>query len=208
MSSRLSVLPTQELIDRLAERIEQAYALRHPGWKRECSTSRIWSVAAHNLLQAHQEDDAVPLDPELFVASQPITAEFANPWLDVAPPEAVQRYRRRIRQIIRGLRAELRREVAFAERTVKRGQALQLVLLTKNARLSPLGRYIVACRAGRNDLASRFQRQAADQHRSCPLYRPASIAFIAADEYPVLDSASDLGPMRTGRAVSYETSLN
>jgi hypothetical protein len=179
------VLPTYEVLDHLADRIEQAYALRRPSWLRGCSTSRVWYTAALRLWEAHTGDpDRVPLDPELFVASQPISAPFSDPWTELAHPESARRYRAAVRRIVRQLRAELKRELVAAERSIREGHEIGGVLGRKNHRLSSLGSYILARRAGRDDLAERFAAAAASQHRSCPLYRSASLAFIPAEFYP------------------------
>jgi hypothetical protein len=179
------VLPTHEVVDHLAERIEQAYGLRRPRWLRGCSTSRVWHTAALRLWEAHACDPArIPLDPELFVACQPISAPLSAPWTELAHPESGRRYRSGVRRIIRQLRAELRRELVTAERAIRSGGEIGSVLSRKNRRLSSLGSYILAQRAGRNDLAERHAGAAAAQHRSCPLYRTASLAFIPAELYP------------------------
>ena len=179
------MLPTYEVLDHLAGRIEQAYALRRPRWLRGCSTSRVWYTAALRLWEAHTGDPVrVPLDPELFVASQPISAPFSDPWTELAHPESARRYRTAVRRIVRQLRAELKRELVAAERSIREGHEIGGVLGRKNHRLSSLGSYILARRAGRDDLAERFAAAAASQHRSCPLYRSASLAFIPAEFYP------------------------
>jgi hypothetical protein len=185
------VLPTQETIDGLADRIERAYSLRRPHWFRGGSTRRVWSAAALRLLQAHLEDPRLPLDSELFVASQPITGSLSDPWTELVQPEAARRYRLQIHRIIRRLRSELRREVALAERSIRQNQAADYTSLARNRRLSPLGCYIAAQRAGRFDLARRFVAAAADQHRSCPLYEAASVDLLPAEHYPVIDAPAE-----------------
>jgi hypothetical protein len=184
------VLPTQEVIDRLADRIERAYSLRRTAWWRGCSTRRVWSEAALRLWQVHMEDPQLPLDSELYVASQPISAPLADPWTELAQPEAGRRYRSQVRRIVRRLRFELSREVRLAERMIRKGRDLESALQASNSRLSPLGCYIAAQRLGRADLVVNFAVAAADQHRSCPLYRTASLALIAAELYPTSSPAA------------------
>jgi hypothetical protein len=93
------------------------------------------------------------------------------------------------------LRAELKREIRLAERLIRRGAGIGEVLNRSSERLSPLGRLFVAKRAGRFDLAERFAAAAAAQHRSCPLYRPASLALIPAEYYPDLSRVAAMeGP--------------
>jgi hypothetical protein len=178
------VLPSQGVLGKLSRRIEQAYGLRRPDWRGGCSTSRLWSAAAERLWAAHASDPAeIPLDAELFVAAQPIAAPFADPWSELAQPEAARRYRSQVRRIVRRLRAELKREVARAEASIGCGRELGEVL-NANGRISPIGCFIVATRAGRGDLAANFVAAASAQHRACPLYRRASLSLLASDLYP------------------------
>ena len=102
----VTVLTTQASLDGLAERIERAYRRRHSGWFRGCSTERVWSAAAAILVQLHQEDPTLPLDPELYVAVQPIAAPgaaFDDPWVGLTQAAAARRYRKRVREMVRGL---------------------------------------------------------------------------------------------------------
>jgi hypothetical protein len=202
------VLPTQEVLDQLAARVERAYGLRRPRWWRGCSTSRVWYAAALRLWEAHAADPQhVPLDAELYVASQPIAVPLSDPWTELAQPEAARRYRSAVRRIVRQLRAELRREINLAERLIRRGAGISALFRRKSNRLSPLGCFMVALRAGRPDVAQRFAAAAAAQHRSCPLYRTASLSLIPADFYPhdSLAVATD-GPPTRARAQSEYTS--
>ena len=178
------MLPSQEVIDRLAARIERAFTLRSSTWYRGCSTPRVWSAGAMILLQVSIEDPEIPVDPELFVASQPIHKPFADPWNTLAMNSAGQRYRLRVRRIIRQLRLELKREVRRAEGLVSRGRPLAAVVHARDSRLSPLGLYITAQRAGRPDLAERLRFGAVEQHNCCPLYRAASLPLLPAELYP------------------------
>ena len=181
------MLPTQKTIDRLAERLERAFTIRHTPWYRGCSTPRLWSAAATRLWQVHREDKRIPLDPELFIASQPLSESFVDPWLVLAHHDAGRRYKKQVRSIIRQLRAELRREVSRAETQVRGGKQLTTVLLSPDQRLSPLGRFIMAHRAGRLELAERFRSGAIEQHHCCPLYRAACRHFLAPEFYPIDD---------------------
>jgi hypothetical protein len=197
------VLPTHEVLDQLAGRIEQAYALRKPRWFRGCSTSRVWYTAGLRLWEAHAGDpDRIPLDPELFVASQPISTPLSAPWTEIAHPESGRRYRSAVRRIVRQLRLELRRELIAAGRSIREGREIESVLGRKNGRLSSLGAYILARRAGRDDLAERFAAGAAAQHRSCPLYRTASLAFIPAEFYPDENLVLEPGEQSSHRVIA------
>jgi hypothetical protein len=179
------VLPSQREIDCLADRIENAFNLRYPEWYRGCSTARVWSSAAMVLWQAHRENAEVPLDPELFVASQPLQEEIVDPWSILARSEAGLRYKSRVRRIIRLLRAELRREIRRVVREVRDGAALASILTRNDPRLSPLGLFISAHRFGRPDLAARVESRAALQHERCPLYRWACLPLLSAELYPL-----------------------
>ncbi len=148
---------------------------------------RVWTAAAQLLVQLHGEDPAIPIDPELFVASQSLKPGVGDAWSDLTSAAAGEAYRRRVRGIVRQLERELRREITRAERSILSGRPIDEVLGERDARLSALGRYLVAARAGRMDLAVKFEEGAAAQHRSCPLYRPASLAFLPADRYPAAD---------------------
>ena len=185
LSRSYKVLPTQETLDRLADRIERAFTLRCSNWYRGCSTPRIWSAAATILWGAHSEDPTIPLDPELFVASQALTASFADPWSSLARPEAGHRYKHRVQRIIRGLRNELKREIRLTENLLRQGRAWDLIIGSRDSRLSPLGLYIAAHRNARADLAGRLRRSAIEQHNCCPLYRSACMAFLTAELYPM-----------------------
>ncbi len=203
------MIPTQEVLDHLAGRVERAYALRRPHWWRGCSTQRVWSAAALRLWDVHAQDPLrVPLDAELFVASQPISVTFADPWTELAQPEAARRYRSRVRRIVHQLGSELGREVHRAERLIRRGGEMSAVLSLQDARLSPLSCFIVAQRAGRAELAVRFAAAAAAQDRSCPLYRSASLALIPADFYPDRSLAAEHQTQKAPHGEKVLLSLN
>lgn len=183
----VNVFATQTAIDILAKRIEQAYALRQPRWYSGCSAPGVWMAAAAMLYRVHREDPSIPLDPELYVASQSVAATLPDPWAEIAQSSSARRYRRRVRRIIWTLRCELRAEIRLARRKIDRGGNIAKVLLSKNELLSPLSRFIVARKAGRDDLAERLRPEAEDQHRICPLYRQASCVLLPSAFYPVPD---------------------
>ena len=93
--------------------------MRRAGWDRGCSTRRVWAAAAMCLWQAHADDPTLPLDSELFVASQSITGSLGDPWSELTQPDAGRRYRSQVRRIVERLRAELSREVQLAERRME-----------------------------------------------------------------------------------------
>ena len=203
------MLPTQEQLQALAGRIEEAYSLRRPRWWRGCSTARVWFAAADRLWEAHDDNPSrVPLDPELFVSSQPISLPLSDPWSELAQPEAVIRYRARVGEIIKLLTAELKREIRRAERAIRRGERIRSIVNLENRRLSPLGCYLVAQRFGRSDLAESVQHAAASQQRSCPLYRTASLAFIPAEHVlaatPDFEHDQDAGLRPTKKSLAIQ----
>jgi len=179
------LLTTQDRIDELTTRIEKAYRLRCPQWHGGCSSSRVWAVAVARLLEANHDDPALPVDPELYVASQVLSFPIADPWTELTGTESVRRYRDRINTIVRGLHAELSGEVRIAERRITAGQTVAQVLGAKTGRISPLGRYVVAIRASRERLAKKFLEAARKQIEACPLYREAFLGLISAADFPV-----------------------
>jgi hypothetical protein len=172
------------MISNLADRIEQAYLRRYPDWTPARTTPGVWGAAAAGLLMLHRNAPTMPLDPELFVAVQPPRA-WADPWADLAQEPALKRYRRHVRRIITQLRNEIRDEVRTAERRVRRGSPLAAVLADSGRAISALGRYVIARRAGHDDLAERLRPEAERQHRSCPLYEQACRSLLPNDAYPL-----------------------
>lgn len=201
------MLPTQEIIDHLADRIERAYSLRRSGWYRGCSTRRVWSAAALCLWQAKENDPTLPLDSELFVASQPLDNPACDPWTELAQPEAGRRYRRQVRRIVSRLRAELAREVKRAERRMEDPQ-VDPSALARDPRLSPLGCYIAAHRVGRIDWACYFATAAARQHHACPLYQVATLALLPADLYPLAEPLLHEKPVAERRRFTNSIVMN
>ena len=131
------MVPTCETTQGLAERIERAYLRGRPRWRQGCSNPRVWLVAAANLVRLHREDPAIPVDPELFVASQPAAAPLDDPWQVLTQPASARRYLRRVRRIVRTLREELRREVRRGEGRLRHGACVESVLEAGTDRISP-----------------------------------------------------------------------
>lgn len=180
------MLQTSRVVEQVADRIERAYLRRRPEWRQASLDPRLWSAAAAVLLDAHGREDWVPVDPELFVASQFPVSVSSDPWSELTRASSRRRYVSQVRRIVRGLRRELREELRRGEGALRRGEALEVVLLGPSRHLTPLGRYLLACRYNRQDLADRFRPEARDQHWACPLYRAASRGLIADDTYPVV----------------------
>jgi hypothetical protein len=204
----VTVLATQAALEVLAERIERAYRLRRSGWYRGCSSAGVWSTAAAILVQLHQDDTTLPVDPELYVAVQPVGGPFDDPWVGLTQRSATKRYRTRVRAMIRALRSELRAEVRYAERRIARGEALENVLKTPSKRLSPLGCYIIAHRGDCPALGERFRLGAVEQHRCCPLYRAASLQLIPLELYPGRERSPEEELVATTRQRSPQFDLN
>jgi hypothetical protein len=178
------VFPSQETIIGLADRLEQAYLRRYPDWSPARTSRGIWTAAAAALSMLHRNVPSVPVDPELFVAVQPARA-WADPWADLVQDSALRRYRRHVRRIVAQLRDEIRDEVRAAERRVRRGSTLAAVLADSGGRFSALGRYVLARRAGQDELAERLRPEAERQHRSCPLYQQACRSLLPSGAYPL-----------------------
>jgi hypothetical protein len=183
-NDEVTVLPSQEMISSLAERIEQAFRRRYPDWTTVRTSSGVWGAAASGLLMLHRNIPSVPLDPEMFVAVQPLRT-WADPWADLAQESALRRYRRHVRRIVSQLRSEIREEVRSAERKLRGGTSLTSVLSDSSGRISALGRYVIARRAGQDELAERLRPEAERQHRSCPLYRQACRFLLPDNTYPI-----------------------
>jgi hypothetical protein len=178
----------RDTIANLAERIERAYRLRHsPTYQHRPEDDRVFVGAAAVLIRLHQLDSTMPLDPELFVASQTVTSAHPNPERDLIRPEAFERFRLRVRRIIRGLHKELAQELKWLQAQLEMGLTLEQALALPTTRMTPMGRYIAAHRAGCLDLAETFRQDAHRQHLACPLYRHACTPFLPKGSYPVED---------------------
>ncbi len=178
------MIHTQEMVGNLATRIEAAFLRRYPDWSSAMTSDGVWEAAASGLLQLHSNFPWVPLDAELFVAVHPLRA-WGDPWADLTEESAFRRYRLHVKRIIIQLRSEIKLEVRLAERKVRRGSPLLKVLSDYGGELSALGRYVIARRAGRDDLAERLRPEAERQHRSCPLYQQACTSMLPSNAYPV-----------------------
>lgn len=198
----VTVQTTNRTLEHVADRIEQAYLRRRPEWRTASLDRRLWSSAATMLMTANSQDDWVPLDPELFVAAQLRAGLVSDPWMDLTRPRARLRYVARIKRIVAGLRKELRQEVRRAEAAVRRGDPLEVVLMSPSRSLTALSRYAVAIRHGRRDLADLFRDEGRAQHAACPLYRQASRDVIPEDDYPVGSMFPELSGSPTARSYS------
>jgi hypothetical protein len=178
---------TIHAIDELSGRIQRAYERQRPLWLPKDHTTHVWSAAASRLLEARQADTSLPLDPELFVASQPCSGLLADPWRELTQTVAIRRYRVRVRRIVMSLRRELVSELRWSRERLRNGDPIEVVLTARNPSLSALGRFLVASRAGRRDLADIYRLDAQAMHRTCPLYRQACNGLLPQNDYPVFD---------------------
>jgi hypothetical protein len=201
----LQILPG---IEEVADRIARAYLRRRPEWRGVGVPARVWADAAAALIELHRSDPAMPLDPELYVAAQPPAVPLADPWVELTRAASARRYRCRVRQIVRSLRRELRDELRRAEQRLDRGADLEAILFGHDRSLSALGRYIVAHRAHRPDLAERLRAAAQEQHRACPLYRSACRGLLAPGSYPVVDLLPGVEARRRPVGVAPSFSVN
>ncbi len=181
------MVPIRSATQELADRIERSYRRSRPRWRLDTSNPGVWAHVASTLLGLHDQDPDVPVDPELFVASQPPASPLDDPWMVLAQDASAGRYLTQVRRILRGLRRELRGEVRRAEARASLGVPLEAILRAGATRISPLGRIILAHRAGRSDLAQPWHAAATRQHQSCPLYRQACRGILHDDDYPAIN---------------------
>jgi hypothetical protein len=164
----------------------------------------VWSASASALIEAHWANPHLPLDPELFVISQPQCPAIADPWGDLVGPSAVKRYRRRVARIVRRLRSELRAELRLVRLRSARGVELESQVVQGGRGLSPLGRYVAAIRLGRPDLAPLLRDDALRQHDGCPLYQLACRGLLPDDLYPaIVGTPTPLAPLPVGACVGW-----
>jgi hypothetical protein len=144
-------------------------------------------MVANRLLEIHRADSSIPLDPELYVAAQGSRRRWSDPWHDLAGEAPARRFRQSVRKIVTQLKKELRGELRYAMDLASHGRSLEAIMRSPSASISPLGRYILAHRAGRGDLKEELLAAASEQHRACPLYRQACAELLSGPDYPVPD---------------------
>ncbi len=176
------------LVVRLADRIRCAYLRRYASHAAPCVSWGVWNAAAGLLLDLHRADPSIPLDPELFVAAQVPEPGLVDPWSLLTSRRAERAYRQRILHIVNQLRREIQAEIRLGRRRLRSGVELDALFAEGRRKISPLGYFALAVRAGRPDLAQRFRGAAHAQHQACPLYRQAVAGLIPADLYPGEDA--------------------
>lgn len=187
--------------DQIAQRIEQAYLRRRPEWRMASVDRHLWASAARVLIAASEGSAAIPVDPELFVASQVRAGLISDPWMDLTHPRAGRRYVANVQRMVRRLRNELREELERVDDLLTTGKTLERILRTPSRKLSPLGRYVVAIRQGRTDLAKGFRGEAREQMTVCPLYQAALVDLITPEDSPL--SGRSASPSRSPDATNF-----
>ena len=102
-----------------------------------CAWTLDFVAATAVLMDAHRREPWVPVDPELFVMCQVLGSDASDPWSELTVASSRRRYVARVRRIIRGLRGELHKELRRIESALRRGEALEVILLGPSRRLAP-----------------------------------------------------------------------
>ena len=168
----------------IAIRMEAAFAKRVVGIDiHQNPTPDTWMRCSSALIRFHHEEPRYPLDPELFIAvladhgkQHQIRAEM----IDLI----IKLYAKVVRRMIRRLENELSEELQWLESSSDRGLPLEHLVLSPSRKLTPLSRYIHACRKNRSELAGRLISEVIKQHELCPLYREASHKWLPSLTYP------------------------
>lgn len=192
----------------IAIRMEAAFAKRTVH-KNVClmPTPDTWMRCASGLIRFHHQDSRYPLDPELFIAvltdqgqARAIQAESID--------HAIKLYAKVVRRMIRRLENELSEELQWLDISSDRGLALEQLILSPSRKLTPLSRYIHACRKNRSELANRLLSEVIKQHELCPLYREASLKWLTGRTYPNLTSLERLRRPQMSPQPSWHVSHN
>ena len=94
------MIPTQDEIEPLAERIERAYRRRYPYWNPIGTTPGAWETTATRLISAVGIDPTIPVDPELFIAAQPPVENPHDPWAELAQERPFRLYLKAVKKIV------------------------------------------------------------------------------------------------------------
>lgn len=192
----------------IAIRMEAAYAKRtiHRGIRLQ-PTPDTWMRCASSLIRFHHEDARYPLDPELFIAV--LTDHGQEQSLQPDSIEtAIKLYAKVVRRMIRRLENELTEELQWLDSSSNRGLTLEQVILSPSRKITPLSRYIHACRRNRSELAGRLISAVIKQHELCPLYRAASHKWLNSYTYPTLVSLERWRSPRVSPQPSWHVSHN
>jgi hypothetical protein len=144
-----------------------------------------WIRSAVALLALNRHETHIPIDPELFVASQYERGALTIPD-DVE--DAVARYKTSVMRTICKLKQELSEELKWLTSASRRGLSVERLIRTHSRKITPLSLYIHAQRMNRDDLADGLISQVLEQHEHCPLYRAASAQWLEEGRYPAFAS--------------------
>ncbi len=170
----------------IAIRLESACTKFHPASRVKSEISPdYWIRSAVALVAANKLEPLIPIDPELFIASQFDNGESSVPE-DVEG--AVARYKSSVMRTICKLRQELSEELKWLTSASRRGMSVERLIRTHSRKITPLSLYIHAQRMNRDDLADGLISQVLEQHEHCPLYRAASIQWLEDGRYPAFAS--------------------
>lgn len=184
------MIPNQNSLDRVAERIERAYRRRHPNWLATGLTPGVWIAAAVRLTDHSRYGHSLPGDPELFVAVQNYKSFRRDPWRELTQEGALKTYRSAIRKIVQQLKAELARELRWSKRFLAAGGSLEEILAISKSRVSPITKLVLCHHQQRQDLADEIRSAVDAQHHACPLYRFACRDLMPSGCYP--DPSTDV----------------
>lgn len=168
----------------IAIRMESAFIRRTRRQDSRWSpTAKSWLRLARRLIALNESNAIFPLDPELFIVVQN-DSTLMNLDLPEAENEAITHFSDKIKHMIRKLQAEISEELRWLEHSSDRGVGMDQLILSPSRKLTPLSRYIHACRNNRAELAGLLLADVIRQHESCPLYRHACQKWLAGQRYP------------------------
>jgi len=192
----------------IAIRMEAAFAKRtfHRDIQLQPSPD-TWMRSASGLIRLHHEEPRNPLDPELFIA----VLTYQSSVKTIEPDSidlALKLYAKVVRRMIRRLENELSEELQWLDSSSNRGLTLEQLILSPSRKLTPLSRYIHACRKNRSELAGRLISAVIKQHELCPLYREASHKWLSSRNYPTSASLERWRSPRVSPQPSWHVSHN
>lgn len=201
-------MTSQKTLDRSAEMIKQAYLRQNSGYSPSSCSSEVWVAAAMRMHQVAEENLGIPVDAELFVASQVYRGFRRDPWTELTQAGASRNYRQAIRKIVGLLEKEISREIRWATRKMESGASLDGLMASAKTKLSPLSKFYFAREFGRSDLADRYRDDARDQHLSCPLYETAFRNLLPSMIYPADSPSQPAYTLPTETPRFFQFSLN
>ena len=122
------MLPTFQLIDQLAMRIETAYRLRDRAGYTDARRRDFGAVPLRVFGRHTARSRRNTFGRRIVCGMQTISSPFSDPWAELGTTESSLRYRSTINEIVGRLAAELKREVDTAERCIRKGNGIGAVL--------------------------------------------------------------------------------